>query len=460
MTSFAKRRAKMSDNPYIPHSKEEIQEMLTELGVNSLDELYKDVPSRLDSKLDIPEASDEFSLRRKLKHLSEMNASLEDYAVFRGAGAYKHLIPAAVNSIASRGEFLTAYTPYQAEVSQGTLQMLFEFQTMITELTGMDIANSSMYDGASATAEAALMAARITKKEDVLVASSLHPEYIEVLKTYCFGADLNVIPVKYSAVSGNLDIEDLKEKISDNTATLILGYPNFFGIVEHLYKIKELLPKKTLLTTVVNPVALGLLEAPGKLGADIVVGEGQPLGNPMNLGGPGLGLFATREKYIRKTPGRLIGQTKDLDGKTGYAMILQTREQHIRREKATSNICSNHSFNALLASIYMSLMGKNGIKEIAIRCLKKSHYLYEKLLKIEGISPVFDGPFFHEFVLRINKDKSVEEINEKLLEEKILGPLPLKRFFPNMEDCALFCTTEAVTNDDITFLAGKLEEIL
>ncbi|TYB95645.1 MAG: aminomethyl-transferring glycine dehydrogenase subunit GcvPA [Kosmotoga sp.] len=450
----------MSNNPYIPHSKKEIKEMLTEIGVSSIDDLYNDVPSQLDSNLDIPEASDEFSLKRKLKHLSELNTSLDEYAIFRGAGVYNHLIPAAVNSVASRGEFLTAYTPYQAEVSQGTLQMLFEFQSMITELTGMDIANSSMYDGASAVAEAALMASRVTRKEDILVASSLHPEYIDVLKTYCFGADLNVIPVKYSADSGELDIEDLKEKISDNTATLILGYPNFFGIIEHLTNIKESLPKKTLITAVINPIALGILEAPGKLGADIVVGEGQPLGNSMNLGGPGLGLFATKEKYIRKIPGRLIGQTKDMDGETGYAMILQTREQHIRREKATSNICSNHSFNALLASIYMSLMGKNGIKEIATRCLKKSHFLYEKLLKIEGISPVFDAPFFHEFVLRINKDTSIEEINKKLLKEKILGPLPLKRFFPNMEDCALFCATEAVNNEDITFFAGKLEEIL
>ncbi|MFO7881360.1 MAG: aminomethyl-transferring glycine dehydrogenase subunit GcvPA [Kosmotogaceae bacterium] len=450
----------MSNNPYIPHSEKDIKEMLSEIGIDNIDELFNDIPGRLDSDLNIPEGSDEFSLKRKFKHLSELNTPLDEYAVFRGAGMYKHLIPAVVNAIASRGEFLTAYTPYQAEVSQGTLQMLFEFQTMIIELTGMDIANSSMYDGASAVAEAALMAARVTRKEDILVASSVHPEYIEVLKTYCFGADLNVIPVKYEADSGEIDISDLKEKISDNTATVILGYPNFFGIVEHLSKIKELLPKKALLTVAVNPIALGILEAPGKLGADIVVGEGQPLGNSMNLGGPGLGLFATREKYIRKIPGRLIGETKDLDGKTGYVMVLQTREQHIRREKATSNICSNHSFNALLASIYMSIMGKKGIKEIATRCLKKSHFLYDKLLKIEGISPVFDGPFFHEFVLRINKSTSVEEINKKLMDEKILGPLPLKRFFPNMEDCAMFCVTEAVNNDDITFLEGKLEEIL
>ncbi len=450
----------MSYNPYIPHSDKEVKEMLSVIGVDNINDLFEDIPNRLDSELNIPGGIDEFSLKRKLKHLSELNTPLDEYAVFRGAGIYKHLIPAAVNSVASRGEFLTAYTPYQAEVSQGTLQMLFEFQSMITELTGMDIANSSMYDGASAVAEAALMAARVTRREDVLVASSIHPEYIEVLKTYCFGADLNVIPLKYSADSGKLDVKDLKDKISDNTASVILGYPNFFGIVEHLSKIKELLPKKALLTVAVNPITLGVLEAPGKLGADIVVGEGQSLGNPMNLGGPGLGLFATKEKYIRKIPGRLIGKTKDLDGKTGYVMVLQTREQHIRREKATSNICSNHSFNALLASIYMSIMGKRGLKEVATRCLKKSHFLYEKLLKIEGISPVFNEPFFHEFVLRINKSISLEKINEKLMDEKILGPLPLKRFFPNMEDCALFCVTEAVNNDDITFLAGKLEEIL
>ncbi|MFW6119295.1 MAG: aminomethyl-transferring glycine dehydrogenase subunit GcvPA [Petrotogales bacterium] len=450
----------MSYHPYIPHSDKEVKEMLSEIVVDNIDELFDDIPNRLDSELNIPEGIDEFSLKRKLKHLSELNTPLDEYAVFRGAGIYKHLIPAAVNSVASRGEFLTAYTPYQAEVSQGTLQMLFEFQSMITELTGMDIANSSMYDGASAVAEAALMAARVTKREDVLVASSIHPEYIEVLKTYCFGADLNVLPIKYSADSGKLDVKDLKDKISDNTATVILGYPNFFGVVEHLSKIKELLPKKALLTVAVNPIILGVLEAPGNLGADIVVGEGQPLGNPMNLGGPGLGLFATKKKYIRKIPGRLIGKTKDLDGKAGYVMVLQTREQHIRREKATSNICSNHSFNALLASIYMGIMGKRGIKEVATRCLKKSHFLYEKLLKIEGISPVFSGPFFHEFVLRINKGIAIEKINEKLMDEKILGPLPLKRFFPNMEDCALFCVTEAVNNDDITFLAGKLEEIL
>ncbi|ACR80310.1 MULTISPECIES: aminomethyl-transferring glycine dehydrogenase subunit GcvPA [Kosmotoga] len=443
---------------YIPHTPEEIKSMLETIGVPSIEELFSDVPKVFDFELALPKGSDEFSVYREMKSLAERNTNLEQLAVFRGGGIYHHYIPFVVQALASRSEFLTAYTPYQAEVSQGTLQALYEFQTMIVELTGMEVANSSMYDGATAVAEAALMAVRTNRKDKIIVAKNVHPEYREVIRTYCSGQNIKVEEVNFDKNSGNIDLETLKSKLTDDVSGVIVGYPNFFGVIEDLKIIRELLPEKVMFIVVANPIALSLLEAPGKLGADIVVGEGQPLGNPPNFGGPGFGFFATLEKYIRKMPGRIIGETKDTEGRTGYVMVLQTREQHIRRSKATSNICSNHAHNAVTAAIYMSVMGKEGLREVAEQSFAKAHSLKERLLKLEGVTEVFSGPFFHEFVISFNKD--VEFINSELMKHKILGPLNLEKWYPEMKSCALFCTTEAVRNADIEFLLGRLEEIL
>ena len=447
----------MPEYPFLPQTEGEIQEMLRTIGVDSVSDLFKDIPDKFEVDLAIPESEDEFSVLRDLKELSQRNTSLNELSVFRGGGIYKHFIPSAVQRIGCRGEFLTAYTPYQPEVSQGTLQMLFEFQTMICELTGMEVANSSMYDGASACAEAALMAVRINGKSRVIISESLHPEYISTVKSYCFGGNIEVELVKFDRETGQIDCGDLESKLSENVSALIVGYPNFFGVIEDLEAIRSTIGEKVLLITAANPIALGLLQAPGNLGADIVVGEGQSLGNPPSFGGPGFGFFASKEEHIRKMPGRIIGQTKDKEGRTGYVMVLQTREQHIRRSKATSNICSNQAFNVLLASIYMSLIGPKGLKDIARRCYDKAHYLANRIEKMDKLRPVFTGPFFNEFVVEFDGDLSM--INSRLLEEQILGPLDLGKFREDMQNYGLICTTEANRNEEVEFFAGRLEEI-
>jgi len=446
------------DYRFLPHTEKEVNEMLQKIGVEKINDLYADVPQIFEGELNIPETESEMDLRRDLYELSETNKNICDNGIFRGAGIYQHYIPSAVYQIASKRGFLTAYTPYQAEVSQGTLQMMFEFQTMICEITGMEVANSSMYDGATATAEAALMAARVTKKDKTIIAESVHPEYIETTKTYLEPQNLTLQTTEIDKVTGRINLESLKEKIDENTNSVIVGYPNFFGIIEDLKSIREIISEKIMLIVVVNPIALGLLEAPGNLGADIVVGEGQPLGSYPSLGGPGFGLFASKKKYIRNMPGRIIGETVDEEGKRAFAMVLQTREQHIRRGKATSNICSNQAFNALLATIHTSLLGKRGFKQVALQNYHKAHYLADKLMKTEKFEPVFEGPFFNEFVLK--SKISIDEINKKLLEEKYFGPLNLKRFFKEMDNHALFCATELNRKEDIDFLVSFLEALI
>ncbi|HNQ70898.1 aminomethyl-transferring glycine dehydrogenase subunit GcvPA [Mesotoga prima] len=447
----------MPEFPYLPQTKKDIDEMMEVVGVKSISELFSDIPERFEVDISLPESKDEFTVLRDLSELSKRNLTLNDMSVFRGAGVYKHFVPSAVQAIASRGEFLTAYTPYQAEVSQGTLQMLFEFQTMICELTGMEVANSSMYDGASAVAEAALMAVRVKGGKKVLVSEALHPEYVETIKTYCFGSDIDVETVAFDSESGQIDVTDLQNKLTEDISGFVLGYPNFFGIIENLSEIRSTIGEHTMMIVSTNPIALGILEAPGMLGADIVVGDGQPLGNAPSFGGPGLGFFASKESYIRKMPGRIIGETKDNDGRTGYVMVLQTREQHIRRSKATSNICSNHAFNALIASIYMSMIGSEGLREIAKRSFDKAHYLSERISRTDHVSLVFTGPFFNEFVARFDCD--LKEFNKELLKDKILGPLELERFNEKLKDCGLICTTEANLNEEVEFFAGRLEAI-
>lgn len=454
-----KKEVKKVKNPYLPHTDAEIREMLKEIGVSSIGEIYEQaIGKNSDIDLKIPDAICEYDLLRDLKELSEKNINFQDYAIYLGAGIYNHFIPSVVFELASRGELLTAYTPYQPEVSQGTLQALFEYQTMICELTKMEVANSSMYDGASALAEAVLMAHSINEKNEVVISEAVHPEYREVVKTYSRGKKLKVINLNYDDESGTINLEDLKNKITENTSCVVVQYPNFFGIIEDLKEIRETIPENIIYIVVANPIALGILEPPGKFGADIVVGEGQALGNPGYFGGPGFGFFATREKYLRKMPGRLIGQTVDSQGKRGFVMTFQTREQHIRRAKATSNICSNHSHNAVTAAIYMSLLGKEGLKEVANLSLQKAHYLAEKLDKLEHFQLKFSGPFFHEFVLETDLDWN--KINKYLIEQKILGPMKLGRFYKNMEKSALFCVTEMLRREDLEFLSGRLGAIV
>ncbi len=445
---------------YIPHTEDEIREMLNTIGVSNMKELFVELPSekRVDC-LRLKSGMAEADLMRKMLELSERNTNLENYSVFMGGGIYKHLIPYAIQSVVERGEFLTAYTPYQAEVSQGSLQMFYEFQTMIAELTGLEVANSSMYDGGTAAAEAMLMSCNVKRKNKYLVSKALHPEYIEVMKTYAKGPGIEIEGVDYDDQTGMLDLEDLKKKVDQDTAGVMVGYPNFFGVIENISRIRAI-NDKLLLGVSVNPLALSILEAPGKMGADIVTGEAQPFGGSLYLGGMSLGIFASKRKYIRKMPGRIIGQTVDEDGNRGFSMILQTREQHIRRGKATSNICSNHAHNALVASMYLSLVGKTGLKKIALNCARKAHYLAEKIDRMDRYSMRFNAPFFNEFTIDSQFDP--DYIQEKMQKEKIMGPLPIGKITDrkDMQNLSLVAVTEANRMEEINFFAAKLEELL
>ncbi|PLV58969.1 aminomethyl-transferring glycine dehydrogenase subunit GcvPA [Thermotoga sp. KOL6] len=429
--------------PYIPHTEEDIRKMLDFIGVSSIDELFSAVPTSVESSLNLPESQDEFTVFEKMKEISEKNISLEDFSVFLGAGVYKRYIPSVVYDLTMKPEFLTAYTPYQSEISQGTLQALFEYQTMVCELTGMEVANASMYDGATALAEAALMSFRLTGKERVIVARSVHPEYRSVLKTYLEHRGFAVEEVGYDE-TGRVSLGE----IHDDVASVVVQYPNFFGVIEDLDFVRKH-TKDVLIIVVVEPVSLALLEPPGSFGADIVVGEGQPLGIPMWLGGYSLGIFATRERYVRQMPGRLIGETIDAEGKPAYTMILQTREQHIRRAKATSNICSNHAHAALMAAVYMSVMGPNGLREVAKRSYNNAHHLQKKLEEV-GFSRRFSGEFFNEFVIQTSDDYSKRW--KEMIRKKILGPLPLGRMYPELGNSALACATEVTSESDINKL--------
>ncbi|MDK2785446.1 MAG: glycine dehydrogenase subunit 1 [Thermotoga sp.] len=430
----------MLKHPYIPHTEEDIREMLDFIGVSSVDDLFSEVPVSTRSSLNLPKSQDEFTVFAHLKGISRKNADLEEYTVLLGAGIYKRYVPSVVYDLAMKPEFLTAYTPYQAEISQGTLQSLFEYQTMVCELTGMEVANASMYDGATALAEAVLMCFRLTGKEKVLVARSVHPEYREVLETYLKTRGFRIEEIGYDD-TGRVVLED----IDDETAAVVVQYSNFFGVIEDLEYVRKK-SQNTLMVVVVEPVSLAILEPPGNFGADVVVGEGQSLGIPIWLGGYSLGIFATREKYVRQMPGRLIGETVDAEGNVSYTMILQTREQHIRRAKATSNICSNHAHAALIAAVYLSVMGPEGLKEVAKRSYDAAHYLQEKLEE-RGFRKKFSGDFFNEFVFEVPED--YPERWKKMMGKKILGPLPLERMYPELGNVALACATEMTTRDDI-----------
>jgi glycine dehydrogenase subunit 1 len=431
---------------YLPKSDAERREMLAVIGLKSEEDLVSYLPRdvRFDDRLAIPDGKSEYEIVDYFRALGSRNAN--GYPSFLGAGVYNHYRPVLVDTVVSRGEFLTSYTPYQAEISQGTLTSIFEFQTMVCQLTGMEVANASMYDGSSAVPEAAMMAVRITRRDKVLIARTVHPEYREVLQTYTRHQGIPVEELGYKK-SGRLDIDSLRSKLSDDVAAVIVQTPNFFGLLEQIGEIASIASKRGALVVVVftEAVALGLIEPPKE--ADIVVGELQSFAISPSYGGPFAGIIATREKYIRQLPGRIAGETRDAAGNRAYCLTLAAREQHIRREKATSNICTNQALLALMASVFMTLYGKQGLRELAEQNLAKAHYLASKL-PLE-----FEAPFFNEFVARTN-GKSPEQINTELLAQKIIGGLPLARFYPELKNCMLLCATEMNKRQDMDALAG------
>ena len=427
--------------------------MLAEIGVGTIDELFDAVPdSRRFPTLDLPPPMSEMEVAAEMLAISEANDHGQDYAVFRGAGAYHHFIPSVVNHILLRGEFYTAYTPYQPEVSQGTLQATYEYQSMMCALTGMDAANASHYDGATSLAEAVTVALEVTrnKRKKVILSHAIHPQYREVVRTYHQGRDIRIIGDR-----GRGEIVDLMEMIDDNTAMIAVQYPNFFGQIDELSALAEAAHSNgALLVVVANPMALSLLKSPGELGADIVVGEGQPMGIPLGFGGPYLGYFAIRQKHVRKIAGRIIGETRDADGRRAFVMTLRPREQDIKRERATSNICTNQGLMALSASVYMALMGKNGLRHVGELNYHKAHYAAQQINRLDGYSVDMSKPFFNEFIVAC--PRPVAEINRALLEEGMIGGYDLGQHYFHLQDHMLVCVTEVNAKDEI----DRLVEVL
>jgi glycine dehydrogenase subunit 1 len=440
--------------PFLTNSEEDIKEMLAVIGVNDFNELISNIPTdlRLDQKLKIPESISEAEVTTLVESKAAKNKS---GISFLGGGVYDHYIPAIIDSLISRSEFYTAYTPYQPEVSQGTLQSIYEFQSMICELTGMDVTNASMYEGGSALAEAMLLACSHTRKSKILVAETLNRRYKEVLNTYISHNDIEIteLPVE----NFTLNLEDLKQSLSDEHAAVIIQHPNYFGYLEDVQAIGEFLREKnTLFISFYDPISLGLLMPPGEYGADIAIAEGQVLGNYQNFGGPFIGLFSTRKDLVRKIPGRIAGLTSDLEGNTGFVLTLQTREQHIRREKATSNICTNSGLLALAATIYLAALGKYGIKEVAQLCLQKSHYLADELKKIKEVEIGSEKSFFKEFVIKL--PSSATEVLEKLKREGIFAGIDLNRI--GLKDHILVAVTEKRTKTEMDLYISELKKVL
>ena len=443
---------------FIPHTERDIREMLETIGVQNVDQLFAGIPVNLqlgNKHLDLPAALSESEVISALRQIQMRNPDTEEISSFLGAGAYRHYSPAVVGSLIQRGEFSTSYTPYQAEVSQGTLQAIFEFQTMIAMLTGMDVVNASMYDGASALAEAVLMSNRINQQKEYMIASVVHPEYRQTTETYLRGTDHKLISVPYNS-DGRTDFEFIRANLNDRTSAVVLQSPNFFGIVEEYEQLsRELKEQNTLLIVVVaEPLSLGILKPPGERDADIVVGEAQSFGLPVSYGGPYVGFFATREKFVRQMPGRLAGETIDRKGRRSFVLTLSTREQFIRRERATSNICTNQGLCMLAVTIYLAVMGKQGLRELALLNLRKADYLKNKLSKTKGFSIRFNADTFNEIVLKCPRPAT--EIRDALLEYKILAGLPLGDYYQELDDSLLICATELNTVEAIDRLAEKL----
>ena len=447
---------------YISNTPEEKNKMLNSIGTKNISDLFSVIPESvlLDKPLDISGGLSELELTQMIKKKAERNFSLEEMISFKGGGAYDHYIPGIIDHLSSRSEFYTAYTPYQAELSQGTLQSIYEYQSMICDLTEMEIANASLLDGASATAEAILMAQRITKKNKIILSRAVNPAYREVVNTYCHPQQLSFTELDLN-LNGSTEIKQLKSEIDQNTAAVVIQYPNFYGTIEKIKEIKEIINNKTnnktLLIVVTNLISLGVLKPPGEMGADIVIGEGQPLGNPINYGGPYLGFMAinNNRKHLRQLPGRLAGGTTDKEDQRGYVLTMQTREQHIRRKKATSNICTNEALNALIATIYLATMGKQGLKEVAAHCFKKAHYLANAIDNLNGYRVVNKGNFFHEFWVKTEFD--VKKIQKKLWDMNILAGINLDRF--QKQEGLLVCVTEKRTKTEMDQLISGLEVI-
>jgi len=458
-----------SVHPYIPNSNLEIRKkMLGEIGLASIDELFLDIPGLIQSKakLSIPPKLSEMEARKYVEALLAKNQSTRDLLSFLGAGIWPHHVPAAIDSVISRGEFLTSYTPYQPEISQGMLQSLFEYQSLICDLTQMEYANSSLYDWSTALGEAARMAVRVTARDEFVIPHYIHPERLGTLKTYTEPAEIRIVEVAQDRQTGAVDISDLRGKLSEHTAGVYLETPSFLGVMEESCdEIAAMTHKNGSLFVIgCEPTSLGIFKPPGQLGADIAVGEGQPLGNHMNYGGPLLGLFACKgENLLRQMPGRIMGSTATQDGKqAAYCMALQTREQHIRRGKATSNICTNEALLALAAAMYLSLLGPAGMVELSETIAERTAYAIEQLSKLQGVkAPGFDAWHYMEFTMNFDRTgREVSEINDALLEAGIQGGLDLSRHFPELGQSALYCFTEVHTHDDIDMLRDKLRTIL
>ncbi|MGR3320293.1 MAG: aminomethyl-transferring glycine dehydrogenase subunit GcvPA [Candidatus Anammoxibacter sp.] len=443
---------------FIPNTDEQRKEMLAAIGVDSIDDLFRDIPEQavLKDSVDIPNGISELEVKKKLTAISDKDKN--DHISFLGAGCYNHFIPAIVNNLTGRSEFSTAYTPYQAEISQGSLQTLFEFQTLICQVTGMDVANASMYDGASGLAEACIMSINITKRDEIIISSSIHPDYRQVVRTYANARGFRVKEIPFDNDKGVMQVGALKEIIDKNTAAVLIQSPNFFGNVEDLEEIEKITHAKDslLVICVVETTSLGVLKSPGDYNADIVVGEGQSLGVSMNFGGPFLGLLATKEKYLRHLPGRLVGMTKDTNGKDGFVLTLQAREQHIRRGRASSNICTSQVLVAIAATIYLSALGKNGFRNLAELNLQKAHYAYDKLCEL-GLKPRFKSIFYNEFVIEL---ENIKDANERLLNKGITGGIDLGKYYETLQNCMLICVTEMHSREDIDKLVNVLKAIV
>ena len=430
---------------YTPHTEADKKRMLDAIGAGSVEDLFRHVPEKFRStaKINLPDGVNELTVRQRLAALAAKNAAANDWDLYLGGGIYHHFIPSAVDAIISRSEFSTSYTPYQPEVSQGTLQVLFEYQTLICQLTGMEVSNAGVYDGASASAEAILMSRRIqsSSRRRVLVSRALHPQYRAVLATYLRNlTDVSLEEIPFDG-SGATDIDQVARQLNERTMCVLVGYPNFFGVIENLTPLHELCQRAgaQLITATTEPLAFGVLKPPGAFGVDIAVGEGQSLGVPMALGGPGFGFFATQRKFMRNLPGRLVGETVDGEGRRGYVLTLATREQHIRREKATSNICTSQTLCTTAATVYMAFMGKTGMRRLAEVNVALAHEAFQRLIQYSKVEGCFTTPFFNEFVVR---GKQLDEIMRRCAERRIMPGISLTKWYPELPDCLLVCVTE------------------
>ncbi|HZC05548.1 MAG TPA: aminomethyl-transferring glycine dehydrogenase subunit GcvPA [Ktedonobacterales bacterium] len=445
---------------YVPNTPAEQQAMLREIGATSIEDLLAPIPDavRLKRPLDLPAALRETDVRRLLTGMAEQNADLDHYVSYLGAGSYDHVQPSLVPHLVKRAEFYTSYTPYQPEFSQGMLQATYEFQTMVCQMTGMDVANASLYDGSTAVVEAALMAVGPGGRGEVIVSRALDPQYRATLRTYAHTRGFTVHEIGLEG--GVTSAAEVRDALNGDTKAVIIQHPNFFGALEDVHAIEQAVhhSKALFVVTITEPASLGVLQPPSEYGADIVAAEGMSLGSPIGYGGPALGLFATRNEFVRRMPGRIVGKTVDDRGQTGYVLTLQTREQHIRRERATSNICTNQELLAIFTTVYLSALGKQGFAELGAHCLRKAHFAQQAICALPGFSLAFDKPFYDEFA--VTCPIPVERLNAELRDRGIIGGYDLSRDYPELGNTALFCVTEARSRDDIETLVAALEEIV